>query len=113
MTLNLTTASPILISRPNHRASTAASVETAVGKTSKFNGQTDDVSRVLKKLSLVVGETVAPSSPSCAAAAFVVLIRVNLGVLLPVQVVQGRGMHGELAGNHGTAKSRGNNRREA
>ncbi|TMS12873.1 LIM domain only protein 7 [Larimichthys crocea] len=43
MTLNLTSAAPVLIGCPDHHANGGASTETAVRKVSNFNGQTDNV----------------------------------------------------------------------
>ncbi|XP_049454169.1 LIM domain only protein 7b isoform X4 [Epinephelus fuscoguttatus] len=43
VTLNLTTASPVLMGYPDHKANSGASTETAVRTVSKFNGQTDNV----------------------------------------------------------------------
>ncbi|XP_049909764.1 LIM domain only protein 7-like isoform X3 [Epinephelus moara] len=43
VTLNLTTAAPILMGCPDHQANSGASTETAVRTVSKFNGQTDNV----------------------------------------------------------------------
>ncbi|XP_078031109.1 LIM domain only protein 7 isoform X4 [Epinephelus lanceolatus] len=43
VTLNLTTAAPVLMGCPDHQANSGASAETAVRTVSKFNGQTDNV----------------------------------------------------------------------
>ncbi|TKS70279.1 LIM domain only protein 7 [Collichthys lucidus] len=43
MTLNLTSAAPVLIGCPDHHANGGASTETAVRKVSSFNGQTDNL----------------------------------------------------------------------
>lgn len=48
LTLNLTSAAPVLIGRSNHHANNAASTEMTDTQESQFNGQTDDVSLLLK-----------------------------------------------------------------
>lgn len=47
MTLNLTPAASVLIGCPDHHANSAASADTTETKVSKFNGQTENVSKVL------------------------------------------------------------------
>lgn len=93
MTLNLTSASPVLIScRPDGAAA-------AVGKATGSEGQTDHVSGIVAGVAQISHFLSAPQPAG-----------VILGVLLPAQVTGGRGVHGETAGNHSTAKGRGNNR---
>lgn len=107
MTVNLTTAAPILIGCPDHHANTGASAETTVRRVSKFNGQTDNVSGVFRKLSLEF-ENGCPKLFLLQCSLISDAHQVNLGVLSPAQVIQGKVMHEELADNRGTARSKGN-----
>lgn len=96
MTLNLTSASPVLITcRPDSAAASAA----AVGKASGLDGQTDHVSGIVTGVVQISHFLSAPRPAG-----------VILGVLIPVQVTEGGDVHGEAAVNHSTAKGRGNYR---
>lgn len=96
MTLNLTSASPVLIScRPDGGGAAAA----AAGRASGSDGQTDHVSGIVAGVAQISHFLSAPQPAG-----------VILRVLLPAQVTEGRGVHGETTGNHSTAKGRGNNR---
>lgn len=53
LTLNLTSAAPVLIGRSNHHANNAASTEMLDAQKTQFNGQTDNVSLFNKKSHII------------------------------------------------------------
>ncbi|KAI3377558.1 hypothetical protein L3Q82_008726 [Scortum barcoo] len=109
ITLNLTASAPVLIGCLDHHANSGASTETTVRNGSQFDGQTDNVSNALASYHRS-SEMDAQSHSSGSAALISCAHQVNLGVVSPAQVIQGKVMHGELADSRRTARSKGNNR---